>query len=158
MRLLSAHAVSMNRLLALVSAMIITSAYGAELPPCPASPNCVCSQVKDSHRIAPFSIKGDPDQALKRLHALLLERSDTTVIAVDQDLIKVEFRTLLGFVDDGVFLLDRELAVIHLRSAARLGYWDLGKNRRRMEEIRRQWSLADSVLKTAEKSVYSIAP
>lgn len=119
--------------------MIMTSAHGAELPPCPASPNCVCSQAKDSHRIAPFSIKGAPDQALRRLQALLQERSDTTVIAVDQDQIKVEFRTLLGFVDDGLFLLDRESAVIHVRSAARLGYWDLGKNRRRMEDIRRQF-------------------
>lgn len=119
--------------------MIMTSAHGAELPPCPASPNCVCSQAKDSHRIAAFTINGDPEQAFKRLATLLGKRPDTTVIAVEPDLIKVEFRTMLGFVDDGLFLLDRESAVIHVRSAARLGYWDLGKNRRRMEDIRRQF-------------------
>ncbi|MDK9718509.1 MAG: DUF1499 domain-containing protein [Trichlorobacter sp.] len=130
----------MNRLLALVLAMTITSAYGAELPPCPASPNCVSSQAEGKHRIAAFVIKGEPDQAFKCLHTLLAKRSDTTVIAADSDLIKVEFRTLLGFVDDGLFLLDRHQAVIHLRSAARLGYWDLGKNRRRMEQIRQQFS------------------
>jgi len=48
----------------------------------------------------------------------------------------VEFRTTLGFVDDGLFVLDVANRVIHVRSAARLGYWDMGKNRRRMEEIR----------------------
>lgn len=138
--------------------MTIISAYRAALPPCPVSPNCVCSQAEGSHWIAPLAIEGDPDQALNRLHALLQERPDTTVIAFDQDLITVEFRTLLGFVDDGLFLLNRDLSLIHLRSAARLGYWDLGKNRRRMEEIRRQWSLTDNTLKTAGKSVYIIAP
>ena len=122
--------------------MILTSAHGAELPPCPASPNCVSSQAKDSHRIAAFSINGDPEQAFKRLATLLGKRPDTTVIAVEPDLIKVEFRTMLGFVDDGLFLLDRDLAVIQLRSATRLGYWDLGKNRRRMEEIRQQFEQA----------------
>jgi uncharacterized protein (DUF1499 family) len=43
-------------------------------------------------------------------------------------------------VDDGEFLLDRERSVIHLRSASRLGYSDLGKNRSRIEEIRREFS------------------
>lgn len=132
----------MNRLLALVFAMTISSAHGAELPPCPTSPNCVSSQAGDKHQIAPFAIKGDPDQAFKRLHLLLGKRSDTTVVAFDKDTIKVEFRTLLSFVDDGLFLLDRNQAVIHVRSAARLGYWDLGKNRRRMEEIRQQFEQA----------------
>jgi len=132
----------MNRLLALVLVMTITSAYGAELPPCPASPNCVSSQAEGKHRIAPFVIKSDPDQAFKCLHALLGKRSDTTVVTFDKNMIKVEFRTLLGFVDDGLFLLDRNQAAIHVRSAARLGYWDLGKNRRRMEEIRQQFTQA----------------
>lgn len=133
---------TINRLFVLVLAMIITPAYGAVLPPCPASPNCVSSQAEDKHRIVPFVVKGDPDQAFKCLHTLLGKRSDTTVITVDSNTIKVEFRTLLGFVDDALFLLDRNQAVIHLRSAARLGYWDLGKNRRRMEEIRQQFTQA----------------
>lgn len=131
-----------NRLLALVLVMTIIPAYGAALPPCPASPNCVSSQAEDKHRIVPFAVKGDPAQAFSCLHALLLKRSDTTVVAFDKSMIKVEFRTLLGFVDDGLFLLAPDMAVIHVRSAARLGYWDLGKNRRRMEEIRQQFAQA----------------
>lgn len=129
-----------NRLLALVLAII--PAYGTALLPCPASPNCVSSQAEDRHRIVPFAVKGDPGQAFSCLHALLLKRSDTTVVAFDKSMIKVEFRTLLGFVDDGLFQLALDMAVIHVRSAARLGYWDLGKNRRRMEEIRQQFAQA----------------
>jgi uncharacterized protein (DUF1499 family) len=51
----------------------------------------------------------------------------------------VEFRTFLGFVDDGIFLMDKQQALIHIRSAARCGYWDLGKNRSRLEEIRKEF-------------------
>jgi uncharacterized protein (DUF1499 family) len=43
------------------------------------------------------------------------------------------------FVDDAEFLLDRTRSVIQVRSASRLGYSDLGKNRSRMEDIRRQF-------------------
>ena len=46
----------------------------------------------------------------------------------------------LEAVDDAEFLLDRANRVVHVRSASRLGYSDLGKNRRRMEEIRRQFA------------------
>jgi uncharacterized protein (DUF1499 family) len=43
----------------------------------------------------------------------------------------------LLFVDQGKFLLDEERRMIHVRSASPLGYFDLGKNRSRIEQIRR---------------------
>jgi len=43
---------------------------------------------------------------------------------------------LLGFVDDLEFCLDEQNNTIHVRSASRLGYSDLGKNRKRVEHIR----------------------
>lgn len=106
------------------------------LPACPASPNCVSSQAADNHYIEPFKILGDPHRDFEKLRNLLSRRPDTTLIAANDSTIKVEFRTLLGFVDDGLFLLDAANGLILVRSAARLGYWDLGKNRRRIEEIR----------------------
>lgn len=106
------------------------------LAACPSSPNCVSSQSPDQpHRIAPLSIKDDPDTAWKRLTSLLKERSDVTIVSESSDYLRVELRTML-FVDDGEFLLDRGKKKIHIRSASRLGYSDLGKNRRRIEEIR----------------------
>ena len=106
------------------------------LPPCPAKPNCVSSQAADGHRIEPFKIVGEAGGAFKKLRDLLARRSDTTLISSDDTTIRVEFRTFLGFVDDGLFLLDSAASTIHIRSAARLGYWDMGKNRSRMEAIR----------------------
>ncbi len=106
------------------------------LTPCPASPNCVSSFAADErHRIAPLSFSDDPDAAFSRLKQILSQRGDVTVVTEQAGYLRVELYTRL-FVDDGEFLLDRECRVIQVRSASRLGYSDLGKNRSRLEEIR----------------------
>jgi len=109
------------------------------LPQCPASPNCVSSQADDNHRVEPFKVTGDAGVAFGKLRKILAQRTDTTLISSDDTMITVEFRTMLGFVDDGLFVLDAANRLIQVRSAARLGYWDMGKNRRRMEEIRKAY-------------------
>jgi uncharacterized protein (DUF1499 family) len=115
-------------------------ARGGLLAACPVSPNCVSSQTDDEkHRIAPLVFSDDPDAAFARLKLVLGRRSDTTIIDERAGYLRVELRTVL-FVDDGEFLLDRTHNVIQLRSASRLGYSDLGKNRSRVEEIRNEFS------------------
>ena len=109
------------------------------LTACPSSPNCVSSQTSDErHRIAPLSLNGDPDAEFARLKQILARRNDTKVIEESLGYLRAELRTTL-FVDDGEFLLDRVGRVINVRSASRLGYSDLGKNRSRLEEIRSQF-------------------
>jgi uncharacterized protein (DUF1499 family) len=124
--------------------MLMSSSVRADaetlLPPCPSSPNCVSSLATGSHRIEPLAIGRDAGASLARLRTVLADREDTTIIAADDSQIRVEFRTLLGFVDDGLFVLDVPNGRIQVHSAARLGYWDLGKNRRRLEEIRGEYS------------------
>jgi uncharacterized protein (DUF1499 family) len=115
-------------------------AQGGTLAACPSSPNCVSSQAEDEkHRIAPLGFKDDPDAAFARLKQVLGRRSDTTITQDLPGYLRVELRTVL-FVDDGEFLLDRTRKVIHLRSASRLGYSDLCKNRSRIEAIRKEFS------------------
>lgn len=113
---------------------------GGMLSACPSSPNCVSSQASDErHRIAPLEFNGDPDAAFARLKQILVRRNDTAVIDESPGYLRVELRTTF-FVDDGEFLLDRDGRIIHVRSASRLGYSDLGKNRSRLEDIRREFS------------------
>ena len=115
-------------------------ARDGHLSACPASPNCVSSQADDAkHRIAPLIFSGDPDLAFARLKHVLGRRRDTSIREELPGYLRVELRTTL-FVDDGEFLLDRIQRVIHVRSASRLGYSDLGKNRTRTEEIRNEFS------------------
>jgi uncharacterized protein (DUF1499 family) len=110
--------------------------HGGRLLPCPASPNCVSSQAADDrHRIAPLSVNGEPEQAFWRLRQIVLARPDATLVEQRPGYLRVELRTRL-FVDDAEFVLDSVNRLIQLRSSSRLGYSDLGTNRRRIEEIR----------------------
>jgi uncharacterized protein (DUF1499 family) len=116
--------------------------HSGSLAACPDSPNCVSSLASDDrHRIAALTFNDDPVAAFTRLKHVLGQRGDTTIIEESPGYLRVELRTFL-FVDDGEFLLDRDKRVIHVRSASRLGYSDLGKNRSRMEAIRVQYLAA----------------
>lgn len=108
------------------------------LPPCPASPNCVSSDATNKlHGIAPLAVVGDFANAWDALLAYLQSEGSYTVVAQAEDYIQAEARTRwLRFVDDVVFAARPEAGVIAVRSASRLGYSDLGANRRRIEKLR----------------------
>lgn len=109
-----------------------------KLAPCPPSPNCVCSQASDSlHQIASLRFTSTPEQALSQLKSIITSLPRTKIIAETESYLYAEFKTaLMGFVDDVEFYLDRNSNIIHVRSASRLGYGDLGVNRQRIEKIR----------------------
>ena len=120
-----------------------TSSLGVQdgkLAPCPATPNCVSSQTdNEEQRIRPFHFNAPPEVAFNRLAQVLAARADATLVEqTDRDL-RAELHTTL-FVDDGEFLLNPAEQVIEVRSSSRLGYYDFGENRRRLEEIRRAFA------------------
>lgn len=118
--------------------IVMATITNSPLEPCSSSPNCVSSQATDNHFIESLATTGGAKATFNRLKEVLKQRPDTSIIAVDDKMIQVEFKTSLGFVDDGLFALDPENNVIHVRSASRSGYWDFGKNRRRIEGIRKE--------------------
>ncbi len=121
-----------------------------QLEPCPSSPNCVCSDEpnESTHYIDPIaSIGWEPmnaeestskenGQRLLAAIARYLESHDEfKIIEQTDDSLKAEATTpILRFVDD----IDMQVrgARVFVRSASRLGYSDLGKNRRRVEKMR----------------------
>ena len=111
------------------------------LAPCPSSPNCVSSQATGGyHAILPITYSGSREGALETLTTVIQKMKRTRIIAVSPDYLRAEFRTFLGFVDDVEFSIDQDQDLIHMRSASRLGYWDLGVNRRRLEAIRAEFN------------------
>ena len=108
------------------------------LSPCPRTPNCVSSQEKNSqHRIQPITFEGSLELAKERLYRVINSMSGTRIITQENVYWHVEFTTqLLRFIDDVEFYFDESQSLIHVRSASRQGYWDLGVNRRRVETIR----------------------
>jgi uncharacterized protein (DUF1499 family) len=110
------------------------------LSACPSSPNCVSSQsAEEGQRIEPLRFQGEPAEALDRLKKIVREMERTVIAGETSAYLHAEFRTFLGFVDDVEFYIDAPRKTIHLRSASRVGYWDLGANRRRMESIRAEF-------------------
>ena len=107
------------------------------LPACPDTPNCVSSLAKDpAKRVDPFPVKTDPASSMDLLKDIVTSMPRTTIISKSETRIESEFRSILGFVDDVLFVVSSDGRVIHVRSASRKGSWDLGVNRRRVEKIR----------------------
>ena len=107
------------------------------LRPCPDTPNCVGSQDTGAAALAPIAYRGSASVAWQRLAQIVETMPRTTVTRKTSHYLHAEAASrLLGFVDDVEFLLDENASVIHMRSASRLGYSDLGVNRRRLEQVR----------------------
>jgi uncharacterized protein (DUF1499 family) len=114
------------------------------LAPCPNSPNCVSTQSTDEkHRIDPIAYATSMEEARKRLEKIVRAMPRTKVVRLEEDYMHLECRSkLFRFVDDVEFWFDDANKVIHCRSASRKGYSDLGVNRKRVEQIREQFSAA----------------
>ena len=117
-----------------------TQDNGFSFPECPDTPNCVSSLAKDpGKRVDPFPVKGDPAQSMDLLKNIVTSMPRATVVSESETRIESEFHSILGFVDDVMFVLSSDSEAIHVRSASRKGSWDLGVNRRRVERIRRKY-------------------
>lgn len=107
------------------------------LAPCPGSPNCVSSLAPDeAHFIAPFRYTRPRPEVEAALKEHLRSRERVRITREEPGYLRAEATTLLmRYVDDLEFWF-RAPGVIEIRSASRLGYSDLGVNRRRIESIR----------------------
>ncbi len=112
-----------------------------KLKQCPNSPNCVSSQShSESSRITPLSYKLSETEAMEKIKNIILGLPRTKLIKQTNQFLHIEFKTaILRFVDDVDIVINDNEKVIHLRSASRLGYWDLGTNRRRIEIIKKKF-------------------
>ncbi|MCB9898485.1 MAG: DUF1499 domain-containing protein [Planctomycetes bacterium] len=101
----------------------------------------MCSQADDDgHRVEAFPMRGNADETLAAIVRLLESWPRTKVVAREGLLVKAECRTrLLRFTDDVTFLVDEDAGCVHVRSASRVGYSDLGANRKRVEALRTAW-------------------
>lgn len=129
----------MRRLIRWVSPVPDTLGIVAgQLAPCPASPNCVSSDAAEgSHRVEPFALAAAPEVAWKVAREVVAALPGAVLVREEPAYLHAECTTrLLGFVDDLELQLRPRDAVIAVRSASRLGYGDLGTNRRRVEALR----------------------
>ncbi|HDZ17262.1 MAG TPA: DUF1499 domain-containing protein [archaeon] len=110
-----------------------------KLAPCPKSPNCVSTQVSDKrHKIEPLKYNTTLKEAKLKILDIIKSLKRTIIINETENYIHAEVRTrTFKFVDDVEFYFDDTEKIIHFRSAARVGWSDMGVNRKRMKNIRK---------------------
>ncbi len=105
---------------------------------CADSPNCVSSRDdRAGHRVDPIAFVGDPDAAFRRAAEAVAAFGRTEIVLDEPGYLHAECRTaIFRFVDDLELELDRDRAVIHVRSASRVGKSDLGANLSRVDRLK----------------------
>jgi len=111
--------------------------HGSVLAPCPSSPNCVSSDAKDSpHQVPALQLALLAADAWRLVRAAVAGLPRTVAITETPDYLHAECSSaIFGFVDDLELHLRMAQGSIAVRSASRLGYGDMGVNRRRVENL-----------------------
>jgi len=115
--------------------------HNGYLKPASSKPNSVNSQAAPGNyaAIAPIPVQGDALAFFARVVKVVSAQKGARIIQQTPSYVYAEFTSpLMGYVDDVEFALDADRGLVHLRSASRLGYSDLGANRKRIEAIRAQ--------------------
>jgi len=114
----------------------------SKLTPCPDSPNCVSSQGSDNAcTVAPLTYDSEAGKVIADLKVVVGSMKGVTIVSESAAYLHVEFQSdFFRFIDDVEFVVDDAAKVVHVRSASRVGYYDLGVNRRRVEKIRQAWN------------------
>ncbi len=89
-------------------------------------------------------------EARKALLLSIGEWPNREMVEVTDHYVHAKFTSrFFRFVDDVEFCIDDDLRIIHVRSSSRVGYFDFGVNRRRIEQIRAKLA----VLTTSESAL-----
>lgn len=105
---------------------------------CPDKPNCVSSFANtEEHKIAPLQVGSDIAAAKTAVKAAVETMGNGKLINETENYLYFEFTSsLMKYVDDVEIYFTGADGLAHVRSASRLGYSDMGANRKRIEMIR----------------------
>jgi uncharacterized protein (DUF1499 family) len=110
------------------------------LAPCPKSPNAVGSSYPDDkkHYRPAIPYEGLVDDAKARLIAVLQTLPRLELVSDEGHYLRCEAKSLVfRLVGDLEFLIDEDRRLIDFRAASRYGYWDMGRNARLVEKVKR---------------------
>ena len=146
----------------LVTSLVLLAACSAErtedfglisnrLSPCPSSPNCVSTLGGDAAKsMTPLIFQISSWDVQKEIRKVIEALAGTRIVREEPGYIHVEFTSkVFRFVDDVEFAIDEGTKRIDFRSASRVGYYDFGANRKRMEGICRRLAESDGISRQA---------
>lgn len=112
--------------------------------PCPDTPNCISSEAQDPrHAVAPMQLAGNSEREWDEIRAVVAALPRSRILGATECYLHATLKSrLFGFIDDLELKLDPQTKMIGIRSASRSGSYDLGVNRRRVENLRKQLKAA----------------
>jgi uncharacterized protein (DUF1499 family) len=101
-------------------------------------PSCVSSlNQEDGFNVAALTFNGDAATAMTKLKQLIANEPRTEVVFASDQRLEVVFKSaLFKFRDDVTLQINPANNTIDVRSKSRVGYSDLGVNRKRVERLR----------------------
>lgn len=123
------------------------------LSPCGKMPNCVSSlNIDDKNVVDPLTYYGNRDDAKEALIKIIESINSRGTVVSQGDYIHSQFvSSLFGFTDDVEFMIDDRNKKIQLKSSSRVGLYDWGVNRKRIETIR-------GMFNTVQKKIHDLTP
>ncbi len=119
----------------------VTGLVDGRLRSCPDTPNCVNSEEegKPSY-VEPLLFKTSPGNSWKIVKDAIQDMGGKIELENAGYLHATFMTAVFRFVDDVELRMDEKNAVIHVRSASRVGKSDMGLNRKRVDYLRAQFS------------------
>ena len=123
------------------------------LRPCSSRPNCVCSEFKDlPSYVKPLEIIGSPKNDWDTVKRIIREIGGKIELESDRYLWATFSTRIFRFIDDLELRMDEENKLIHIRSSSRVGYSDMGANKKRVEIFRERFNRHNSTLGIVERA------
>jgi len=119
---------------------------GGRLRPCSDRPNCVCSEYDDlPSYVKPLEISASAKSDWEQARRIVCEMGGKIVFEENSYLWATFSTRIFQFVDDLELRMDQENGIIHVRSGSRVGYSDMGVNKRRIEVLRSKFNQSKSL-------------
>ncbi len=116
-----------------------TSMVDGLLAKCPNTPNCVSSELHedDKHSVRAITLSRHLTESPWPLVKETVEVMGGTLVDEQDTYLSAQFSSkIFKFVDDFEVRWDQPAGLLHIRSASRVGYSDLGENKRRIAEFK----------------------
>jgi uncharacterized protein (DUF1499 family) len=145
-----------TRLAMLGSLTVALSACGAgsanlrdgsgPLHPCEGGPHCVSSESSDpKYHVERLTYKGSREHGQEQLINVLKTQDGSRIVDQKPGYVYAIFTSpVFRFVDDVEFMFSDQPHQIEVRSSSRIGYYDFGVNRTRVENIRSAFHSEDA--------------
>lgn len=108
-----------------------------KLYPCGWTKNCINSRSKNNED-AIDPIKFESEDILNKIELFFKQNYNSNLINKTPSYLHIVVSTSFWhFKDDVEFLVDQDQKIVEIRSASRLGYSDMGVNRKRIEKLKK---------------------